>query len=187
MQLKMKEKAQVFSGEFLMAYFIFMIVLTLTLFLWSHTTREIRKVDDFRVIEERAVDVGEQLLRTTGYPKNWTAQDVITIGLANESRTLDGGKLQTFILMMDPSLYNNSCSGNISNYNCSKYLLGLGQYHFYFTMTDLNGTLVDVEGSQAITGVNPVNEANVLTITRTAIYDEIIVKIIITVWSEDRI
>ncbi|MFH0860477.1 MAG: hypothetical protein V1921_04700 [Candidatus Altiarchaeota archaeon] len=178
----MKTRSQLFGGEFFFAFFIFMMILTIIFFMWSYTLREIRKSNDFVDMQETAVNIGEQLLRTPGNPENWTAANAISVGLSNESRNLVGDKILRFIDMMDQSKYDNSCAGNISNYYCSKYLLGVGKYDFHFQMTYLNGTVFQVYGRDAITGMEAVNETNIITVQRSALYESQIVRIVLTLW-----
>lgn len=175
------KRAQVSSGELLMAYFIFFLVLTMAITIWSNTTEKIKGSERFYDLEETAVDLAEKLVRTGGVPSTWDKENVTVIGLANEPRVLDQGKVLEFLDMMNDSAYNNPCTG-ISNYECNKPILGMGKYEFYFTLKDINGTTMEIENISCITGRAPIDEIEKLTVVRTAILEGGIVRVILTVW-----
>jgi hypothetical protein len=138
-------KAQASSAELLIAYFIFFIALTMAVVLWTNTTETINareRLEDFDTI---AANIAEKLVRTPGAPVNWTADDVLVIGLANEPRRLSNEKVSSFIDLMNDSAYDNSCmDADISNYECNKHLLGVGKHNFYLTLEDMNATILKV-------------------------------------------
>jgi hypothetical protein len=134
-------------------------------------------------IESTAVDVSENLVRTPGIPENWTRYDVKTIGLSNSSRNLNEDKLLDFFYLMNATLYNNSCSGAISNYECNKHLTGIGVYDFYFTMEYLNETPVSLGGRDSTTGLQPSQDTKKITMVRTSLLNTTIVRLKVTVWT----
>ncbi|HDI72858.1 MAG TPA: hypothetical protein ENF58_01855 [Candidatus Altiarchaeales archaeon] len=184
---KFKEKrAQVSSGELLMACFIFFLVLIMAITIWNNTTEKIKGSERFYDLEETAVDISEKLVRTGGIPSGWSKENVTVIGLANEPRVLDQGKILEFLDMMNDSAFNNPpCNDpGISNYECNKHILGIGKYEFYFTLEDINGTTIEIENISCYTGKEPQNETEKLTVTRTAILNNKIVRMVLTLWYE---
>ncbi len=171
-----RKTAQVFSGEFLIAYFIFAIALVLVFYMWDTTIAEIMQSEHLCDLEDTSVDVAEKLIKTRGIPENWSLNDVDSIGLAGESRILDQEKVLKFLKMMNASN---------SNYENNKYLLGIGKYNFYFKITDIEGDTIKINNLTCETGKVPVNETQMLTITRTAILNDEIVRTILTVWEEE--
>jgi len=185
--LRLKRGAQVFSGEFIMAYFIFSIVLVSVFFLWDTTTKNILRSERLHEMDKLATDAVEKLIRTPGYPEDWTDKpldNISSIGLANESRILDRGKVLRFLNLMDGSRYDNLCNDiTISNYNCSRYLLGMKKYEFYFTMTDIDDNILNLEGQNCSTGNPPVDADYLISIKRSAMLNDEIVKISFVVWT----
>jgi len=118
-----KTKAQANSVELLVGYFIFAMALTIAITLWTTTWDNVNKAEKLDDFETTATYIAEKLVRTPGYPENWTPDNVITIGLANDPRILDNEKVEHFIDMMNDTHPSSkpSCNG-ISNYECNKYL-----------------------------------------------------------------
>ncbi len=176
-------RAQVFSGEFLLAYFIFMVVLILCVLLWYNTTRDLTEAESYRIMEERSVDAAEQLVKTSGIPGNWNTSNIESVGLVNESRILSSEKIVGFVTLFDNSQYDGLCNDiSLSNYMCNRYLLGLGGYDFYYLITNLNGSNLTIGGVFPATGKAPQNQTRLLSVTRNALLDGEIVKTALTVW-----
>jgi len=118
-----KTKAQANSVELLVGYFIFAMALTIAITLWTTTWDNVNKAEKLDDFETTATYIAEKLVRTPGYPENWTPDNVITIGLANDPRILDNEKIEHFIDMMnDTHISSNPACSGISNYECNKYL-----------------------------------------------------------------
>lgn len=178
--MKNKMRGQMFSGEFLLALVTFMAAFIVAMSMWSTTLRETMESENVRMMENSAVDAAENLIRTPGVPANWTVEEVASIGLANRSRVLLERKVADFVYYMSDT--NSSlCSGG-SNYECNQYRLGMGGYNFYFNMTYMNGSTVAAQNVSAYTGRRPVNETDVVTVTRSAIYNDEISRIYFMVW-----
>jgi len=184
---RLRRRAQVFSSELIIAYFIFSIVLVSVFFLWDTTTKNILRSERLHEMDKLATDAVEKLIRTSGYPEDWTDKsldNISSIGLANESRILDQEKILKFIDLMDGSRYDNLCNDiTVSNYNCSRHLLGMKKYEFYFTMTDIDGNILNLEGQNCSTGNLPINEDYKIPIKRSAMLNDEIVKISFVVWT----
>ncbi len=179
----MKTKAQIFSGEFLLAYFIFMTVLALALLLWYNTTRDVASVESYKLMEEKAVDAAEQLVRTAGIPENWNKTNVVSVGLANESRILSAEKIASFLELMNASAQDGLCNDpSLSNYECSRNMLGLSEYDFQYTIDYLNGSPLYINGKEAVTGRAPANETRMMAVQRSALLNGTTVRATLTVW-----
>ena len=189
------DRAQSTSAEFLIGYFIFFLILTLTVLLWSEKVSDIQYSEHFYDREETAVDVAEKLVRTQGVPKNWTWQTVTVMGLADEPRVLSSRKVEDFILLMNdstlaPQRYIASaaagCAG-LSNYECNKEVLGVGGYNFTLTIEDINGTIMRVNNKTCFAGITAVNQTDAVTVTRTAILDNQIARLKLTIWDKKEV
>jgi len=178
----MKDRGQVFSGELLIAYVVFTLVLIIVVYLWGNTVKDILESEDTYELEKRAVDVSEKLIRTSGSPETWNRTNVYSVGLVNDSRHLNEDKMLDFVYLMSPTEYENSCGGGISNYECNKHLTGVGVYNFYFIMEYLNDSTVSINGQSCTTGKQPENEKNKVTMTRTGLLNTTIVRTKTVVW-----
>lgn len=177
-------RAQVSSGELVVAYFIFFLVLALVITRWSETIGDIEESEGLYNLESVSVDIAEKLVRTRGVPSRWDIENVSVIGLAEEPRVLNPEKVLIFLDMMNDSAFNNPpCNdATISNYECNKPLLGIGKYDFYFTLKDINGSIMDVENKSGFAGREPPGDIEGLTVTRTAILNEQIARVILIIW-----
>ncbi|RLI90509.1 MAG: hypothetical protein DRO89_05745 [Candidatus Altiarchaeales archaeon] len=185
-------KAQVLSGEFILASAIFLFVLTSIFLLWSTTTRNIAESEIMYEMDEVATNAIEKLIRTSGYPDDWESippieiDNVSALGLATESRILDKEKVLKFLYIMSNTSSDNPCNlsspETISNYECNKHFLGIGRYDFYLDITYLNGTIVNIKGKSCTTGLIPGNTEYMLTKRRNALLDGDIVKVTLTVF-----
>jgi len=165
-------KGQLFSGEFLLAYVIFAVVLTMVLLLWTNTTGNINAAEEMYDMERLAVDVSEKLMKTPGFPEDWTTADVMSVGLVNDSGDMDPEKVMGFVALM----------GNETNYEDNKHLLGIRLYEFYFYLENLSGSVVSVNGTPCVTGKSPVNETGRFTMKRAGVFNNTVVRSVLTVW-----
>ncbi|MBD3260277.1 MAG: hypothetical protein GF334_01145 [Candidatus Altiarchaeales archaeon] len=182
-----KNRAQIFSGEFFLSYFIFLVAIALIFYLWDTTQKEILRSEKQKKIYELAVDLTERLVRTRGYPSQWNYDDVHAFGLANESRILEECKIYWFVKMLDSGSDDDYCvAGASSNYEACKYLLGLKGYDMYMNVTNLTDHTITVEceGEQvlAATGRKPVDEDYLVLINRKALLDGEILQIRTNIW-----
>lgn len=179
--IKPKKRGQLSSGEIIVAYFIFFLALTASITLWVDATNKINNRERLAEFQDAASDIAEKLVRTKGVPLNWTKEDVAAIGLAREARILSPEKILYFVELMNDSTTSSGC-GAISEYECNKHLMGLGKYDFYFQLEDLEGEIINIGGVNCIAGRVPVNEAEKITIIRSAILEENITRIKFTLW-----
>ena len=178
----MKSSGQLFGGEFLASYMVFLAALVVVLYLWNSNLREIDDAERQQQMNNIAVEATEQLLRTSGSPTNWTLSNFSVLGLANESRVLEKEKVKDFMLLMS---YENTslCTGS-PNYECNRHLLGLGTYDFSLNMTYLNGSMVMINSTMCFAGRNPENDTYRITVTRTALVEGELVKVHFTMWAK---
>jgi hypothetical protein len=184
-------KAQASSAELLLAYFIFGICLTVFVTLWTATTEKINSGERFDDFEALSVNIAEKLVRTPGYPSNWSAENVTVVGLANEPRILDNEKVLAFIdLMNDSKMSSNAGCNGITNYECNKALLGVGKHDFYLELQYMNWssgnwTKASVENINCTAGKVPVNDVEKITIMRTALFQQNITRVMLTLWHNE--
>ena len=180
-----KSRGQVFSGEFIIGFLLFMACLALLLSLWDSSTRDILVAENLRSLEDHAVDAAEQLVRTPGFPAEWTVGNVTSVGLANESRVLSGRKLKEFVRYIRDNESNLCGSG--SNYECNMHMLGVGGYYVYFNISYFNGSTASVDGMNIFSGRRPVNDTQRITVVRTALLNDEMTRVYLTLWTNHSI
>jgi hypothetical protein len=173
-------RGQLFSGEFLVSFLMFMAAFTLLMGMWDTSTKDLFTEESTNTMEEMTVGALENIVRTPGVPSDWGAENVTSIGLANDSRVLMPDKVKALAHYMADNA-SDLCTGG-TNYECNTHMLGIVGYQFHLNLTYLNGTTVIVNGTLAAAGRNPVNETNKLTVQRTAILNGEITRVYLTVW-----
>jgi hypothetical protein len=180
MDSRLSRRGQVFSGEFILAFLLFMTSLIIIFTIWGSTTRDVMRGENMLSLEETAVDAAEQLVRTPGSPTNWGVGNVTSVGLANESRVLLPSKVKSFIRFISTSAADPPCAG--SNYECNINMLGMGDYDVFFNISFMNGTTEVLDGTAIYAGKPPINESNKITVVRTALLNDEISRVYLTVW-----
>ena len=189
--LSNSRKGQASSAELLLAYFIFAICLTIFVTLWTMTTETINSSERFDDFENLASNIAEKLVRTPGYPSNWSADNVTVVGLAGEPRMLDNAKVLAFIdLMNDSKMSSNAGCIGLKNYECNKDLLGVGKYNFYMELQYMNWTagnwsIVMAGNITCAAGRSPVNDTEEITVMRTALFQGNITRMRFTLWHNE--
>jgi hypothetical protein len=172
---------QVFSGEFVMAFLLFMVSFALMSNLWGTSMAGILEAENTNVMEEMAVNAAEQLIRTPGTPPGWSFDNVTAVGLANESRVLVPEKIANFTRFLGEG-EDGLCGAGYKNYDCNLHMLGVGGYDVLFNISHLNGSTVRIGTVPSSVGRPPMGENHKLTVVRTAILTDETVRIYLTIW-----
>jgi len=129
------KRGQAWSMDFVTSLVIFFLVLIPLLFIWNYVNIQSAEQRTLDEIEMLALTVSDSLIRTKGVPENWNSSNVNVIGLAEEENILDPEKVSEFLSM-----------GN-NQYSLTKSIL-TGKYDFFFSITDLNGTVYGTIGNK---------------------------------------
>jgi len=180
----LSRKGQLFSGDIAIATMIFMAALALAFFLWNSTTEEINKAEKLRDLQKMAASTVEQLIRTPGVPEYWipdpTCNNIDNLavpGLATEDRRINSTKAGYFLEIM-----------NTSNYETCKHIMGLGEYDFYMEILNLTNLTqsdpppIQVNGIPFVAGKAYISYDEAISIIRTAIYDNTLVRVNFVIW-----
>jgi hypothetical protein len=171
MTIEANRKGQLFSGDIAIATVVFLTALSLALYLWDSTVDDINNAESMRDMARLGSEAIEQLVRTPGMPSDWNYATVEVPGLAQEDRVINATKAAYFIELM-----------NATNYEENGYLMGIGPYQFYMNVTDLDGDPVMVGNTTFLTGLVPESDYESLSLFRTAIYNETVVRLNFIVW-----
>ncbi len=108
-------RGQVSSIDVLVSAVIFVMIFISLRGVWLENISEAENNFYFSELQLKSESALDSLVKTQGYPKNWSADNVELIGLADKPLVLDESKVLSFAGM---------------DYNDAKYLLGLGRYDF---------------------------------------------------------
>lgn len=132
-------KGQIWSLDLGASVTIFMLAFIILTFTWGYVRRQADDQQSLVTMRDSALTVADLLVRTPGYPSNWTNQTVQSVGLATQSNLLSEQKVLQFIKL---------------NYTASFDLLQLGAYRYKFQLKYPNGTVVMINGTPAEAGEN---------------------------------
>ncbi|MFH0835531.1 MAG: hypothetical protein V1834_00010 [Candidatus Micrarchaeota archaeon] len=113
-------KAQTFSLDLMVSVTVFIMLLVVASFIWNSTQDKIRsreQQDRFLASADAAANI---LLKSPGYPADWTPDTVSSLGLAAEPRVLNPVK---FMRLKELDAQR------------AGYLLGIGGYNFSLSLT----------------------------------------------------
>ncbi len=117
-------RGQAFSADFVLGCVIFGVVLMLLVPLWSTLTSQTREAEVRKDLQIATVAVADLLLRSSGSPMNWSASDVLSLGLANSAHELNTTKFLRLRKL---------------DYGQAKQALGLSAYNFTLNVSERNG------------------------------------------------
>ncbi|MBI2971315.1 MAG: hypothetical protein HYY37_02770 [Candidatus Aenigmarchaeota archaeon] len=127
----MSAKGQLFLGDFVVAVFIFAIVLAMLAVSWDTVMERYSSQSDVQEMELKAAWIADAML-TSGKPSGWENSNTSVIGLVDHDRTISPAKLAAFSAM---------------DYNQSKRVMGVQGYEYFFSLPASNVTKGDRGGS----------------------------------------
>ena len=155
------KKAQIFVIDFFIALFIFSVLLISIMFSWNNYNSKINEKIEYDLLINKAFQISNSLVRSSGFPPGWTEENVQIIGLASEDRVLSQSKIDSFA-----EFPLNTTAKEFKTYD----------YTFYFILKDINGNkIVDY-------GTNMTNAKKSATIRRYVVYNDEKATIEITLW-----
>lgn len=120
-------RGQMFTSDLAVSIFIFFVIVNIALLTWNTVYANKMLFDEERELRERVVRVSDFLVRTPGYPANWTNETVQVIGLVTEDHILDNTKLRE----LNDTPYRNQSS-----------VLRATPHDFYLTVRNDTGVMV---------------------------------------------
>ena len=154
----MSVKAQL-SYDFIVASFIFLLVISVLLIQWAHVSAQIDETRYINNLIDKAYLASHVWFRE-GVPANWNKTNVISLGLQDEYE------------------FNQTKMNSLDDigYEGVKALIGLEGLEFFFEVYDEENI------TQFSFGSIPVNSRDVIRIKRVGIFNETIVFIDTMVW-----
>ena len=144
-------KGQAVLLDFILAFFVFILVWVFLMSQFDSKITETEKINDLQIMKLKSTQVLENLVKSKGYPNNWetlTISDLNSVGLAITDRSLSEEKLSAF-----------------SNFSIDYYELkakmSLEEYDFYFVFTGVDSVTA---------GIDSVDNANEIILHRIVNY-----------------
>lgn len=156
------KKAQAWGFDLVIAIIIFLAGMTIFYFYSINFTSN---NEDFQSLSFQGKLVGNNLL-SEGVPIDWDESNVLSIGVLTEDK-INQTKLERFYSMAN------------SNYLKTKGLFNIRNEYYVFFEENITVGELEVEGI----GRKPVNEENLVRMTRAVIYNEKIKNLNIYVWN----
>lgn len=143
--VKGRMKGQLWSLDFASSIIIFTLMVAIVLFAWSYAVQNSNDQVDVNIIENEVLMISDSLIRVSGLPINWNESTVRVIGLVDEENVLNATKVTQFVNM---------------NYTTIKTLLAIRQYEFYFDISYLNDTVMEIGVTSLTIGIDPVGQTS---------------------------
>lgn len=89
----MSRSGQLFTTDFVISAFVFVVLLNLAVFTWNMAYDQQDRFTRQDVMQRKAFHVASILVRTPGYPDNWTTSTVELVGLADPDHVVQDGKV----------------------------------------------------------------------------------------------
>jgi|GEM_PF-1709892 len=137
--MKGRNFGQVFTWDMIFGMGIFIGILVLIAYMWDSAVSEIHDAELIYEMGWIATTVGEQLVRTTGSPQDWSGSNVRVYGLADSKDILGFDSSVGRIIDLDKLLY--LVDESYMNYSVVRaVLLGTSKYDFYIEVSCKDGT-----------------------------------------------
>jgi len=133
-------KSQAAVADLFIAFFLFIIVLSATIYTWNLYITRIDEERENNEITMKAFQAAEALVKSQGIPENWSLSSVNLTGLAENERILSFKKVDLFVNLTEEQIKN---------------IFKIQLYNFSFVLKDIEGNKIKEIGS--ITGEKSVN------------------------------
>lgn len=95
---------QIFTTDFVLSAFVFFVMVNVTYLMWIEMHQQQNVLAEEKVLQEQVYHVTSLLVRTPGYPPDWTAGNVEILGLASPDHVIQDAKLDELDAMTDADI-----------------------------------------------------------------------------------
>ena len=156
--LTKSKKGQVFGSDFVMSAVLFIIILFAAIELWNIVAAKYSNSSPNELMQKKAFSITDTLIKTEGFPKDWTNETVKIIGMSDETpQIIDRVKLSS----MD----------NIS-YSSMKGLWGISDYDAYIAFMNSTGDIMIIDGVLLEYGQRPLNQKDLVPLKRLVLIND---------------
>lgn len=145
---------QIFTSDFIISIFLFLVLVSVAYMMWVEAHNQQNQLSAERVLQQQSYHTTSMLVRTPGYPTNWTAGDVDIIGLADPDHVLQDAKMRELDMMSTED---------------TRQGLGLsGNTNFLINVTNATGTM-RTDGRDLVWGEAPDDAEDIATVERSVL------------------
>lgn len=151
-------KGQAFASDFLISAVLFIAILIASMELWNITALKYSNTDSSEFMQKKAFSITDTLIKTEGYPKNWTYATVKLIGISEGT----------------PQILNKSKLLEMKNigYSDLKSIWGVGDYDVHLNFTNISGNTVVLDSVALEYGQAPLGQKDLLPLKRLVIIND---------------
>jgi len=156
------KKGQIFSADFILSLFLFLIVISISVLVWQSSRLQIERYERNNEMESIVLSVSNLLVKTPGNPENWEElgfDEINSIGFAESDHILNNEKISKF--------YNMN-----STYENTTGLLGASRYGFYLTITNMTDDKIFLDGKAGFGIEPPTTATDIHSIRRVCLLNE---------------
>lgn len=148
--IEKKRKAQTISMDFYTSLIIFIMILGLSISLWDDSIKDVSWSIQVQEMNNYANKIADSLIRSQGYPLDWTNETVDVLGLVEKSHILNHEKALEM---------KNISSGKMAG------LFGYAPYKLYIQVNNISDMPVLIGGVNVTWGNYNHSLANSITKT----------------------
>lgn len=155
-------RAELFSSDFLISFFIFISAFIIIAAYYQNLQTDVSENSIRNDMYSKAISIASLLATTSGYPQYWDNSTVKVVGL------YDDGK---FNLTKFEYLINNTNNYPLT-YQTIKTMLGTGAYDLNITLLNTTGNILQKPSSQAYLytyGTSPSNAEQLVVVKRLGV------------------
>lgn len=152
------KKGQVFGSDFIMSAVLFIIILLASIELWNIVAAKYSGNGPNELMQKKAYSITDALIKTEGFPKNWTNETVKIIGISEETpQIIDRTKLSSMRYISYPNM---------------KLLWGISDYNSYIAFMNSTGDTMALDGILLEYGQKPVNQKDLVPLKRLVLIND---------------
>ena len=172
-----ERKAQIFSLDVMVAFFVLVMILSSALWLWNTAREKLQQAESRNDLELKARNAIYSLIQTVGDPPAWNKLSVI-----NDTTVHSFGIGKNRPWFIDEEKAIKLSSINDTHYDLIKKILTIRKNDFYLNVSRYN-TTTKAYDTIALVGKYPNNAKEIVRIERLGLNDDMKwMKIIIYVW-----
>lgn len=147
-----KRRGQVFSTDFIISAFVFIILLNVAFMAWTEAYSQQHRLSQERLLQQQSSYLASLLSRTPGYPQDWNASTVKVLGLADPNHVIQETKLEELGAMTENEIQE---------------AMNVAGSEFSINITNASGTML-IDGSRLEWGAVP-TDADTVAVARRSV------------------
>ncbi|VVB59961.1 Uncharacterised protein [uncultured archaeon] len=153
-----RKKGQAFASDFVISAVLFIIILAISIEMWTATGLKYSKSESSDFMQKKAFSITDTLIKTQGYPLDWTRNSAKVIGVSGETpQVLNKSKLIEMKYISDSDLKNT---------------WGISGYNVYMKFTNSSGNIISLDGTALEYGIVPFQQKDLVPLKRLVLIND---------------